>query len=156
MIRLVAAIDKKGGLARDSQIPWDLPEDVAHFRSLTMTHGSNVLMGHKTFEMFTTPLKSRHIYIVSHQDLQLPDGSSLVKDIDEFMPNFKEDLWVAGGASVYAQAIKYADELYLTVVDSDFNCDQFFPDYSNFKLKEQSDIKRENGLEFSYQLFTRF
>jgi dihydrofolate reductase len=156
VIRLIAAIDKKRGLAKNGQIPWKLPDDIARFRQLIQTHEGNALMGRKTYELFTSPLKTKHTFILTHQNLNLPKNTSLVNDLDKFILSFKADIWVIGGAEVYARTIKYADELFLTLVEGDFNCDQFFPDYSDFKLKQESGPYHQNDLSFYYQTLTRF
>jgi dihydrofolate reductase len=154
MIRLIAAIDNKRGMAKNDHIPWKLPQDVARYKGLLLTHGGNVILGRRTFDAMGY-VEGTHFYVVSHQDLVLPKNCTLVKDLDKFMSEFKEDLWVNGGEAVYKATIQYADELYLTKVDGDFNCDQFFPDYSDFKLKKSEGPYTDNQLSFSYQLFVR-
>lgn len=155
MIRLIAAMDDHRGIAKKGQIPWHIHDDIVRFRKLTLQFGANILMGRRTYDAMTDYLKGRNNYIVSHTDLDLPAGINLVNDLDSFITNFKSDLWVIGGAQIFASTIKYADELYLTLIESDFNCDQFFPDYSGFKLKTNDGPHSENDLRFSYQLFTR-
>ncbi|HEY1645388.1 MAG TPA: dihydrofolate reductase [Candidatus Saccharimonadales bacterium] len=155
MIRLIAATDNKRGLAKNGQIPWNLPADKTRFRTLTLEHGATVLMGRATYEQMGDYLKDHSGFVVSHSQLQLPANYQLVSDLDSFMAGSKEDLWVIGGAAIYAGTIKYADELYMTIIEADFNCDQFFPDYSGFKLKSSEDPLLENNLKFSYQLLTR-
>jgi dihydrofolate reductase len=154
MIRSIAAIDSKRGIAKNGKIPWDLPKDKAHYRELAMAEGNNVLMGRRTYEAMGY-LEGRHYYIVSHGDLDLSSGCKLIKDIGKFMAEFKEDLWIIGGEAIYKETMNYVDELYLTIVEADFNCDQFFPDYSSFKLKNAEGPFSENHLSFSYQLFGR-
>ena len=154
MIRLIAAIDKKRGLARDGEIPWNIPEDVKRFRQFTLTHGANVFMGRRTYEMLGQ-LTGRHYYVLSSKDLLLPSGVTLVNDLETFFTNFKEDIWVIGGEAVYNTTIKYADELYLTIIEADFDCDQFFPDYSNFELKESEGPFTSDQLTYSYQTYSR-
>ena len=156
MIRIIAAIDNKRGLAKDGQIPWNLPKDVARFRKLTQSYGANVLMGRKTYELMGSQLKKRTDYIVSSSQIELPEGCTLVKDLDSFLENFNRDIWIIGGAEIYRSSLKYADELYLTNIDADFNCDKFFPDYSDYKIKDIDGPYTENGLNFSYQLLMRF
>lgn len=152
MIRQIAAIDSKRGIAKKGRIPWHLSKDIARFRQLTLTDGSNMLMGRTTYDLLGY-LEGRHYFVVSHRDLELPEYCTLIKDIDKFVTDFKENLWVIGGAEIFAETLKYADELYLTQVDGDFNCDRFFPDYSSFKLKKTEGPYSENNLSFSYQLY---
>lgn len=155
MIRQIAAIDNKRGLAKNGQIPWKLPKDVARFRQLTLTKGANVLVGRATYESMGDYLPNHNIYVVSHSDLKLKAGCVLVKDPVKFLSEFKDDIWVIGGAGIFAATINVADELYLTLVDGDFNCDQFFPEYNNFKLQDTDGPYSENGLNFSFKLYAK-
>ncbi len=80
-------------------------------------------------------------------------------DLEEFLKNHDDkDLWVVGGAAVFSQVIEagYADELYVTRIEADFGCDQFFPAYEkDFKLVSQSETHVQNGFTFSYALYTK-
>ncbi len=156
MIRFIAAIDSQRGLAKNNQIPWNLPSDKARFRQLTLAYGANVFMGRSTYDQMNDYLKQRTVYVASRSDIKLTKGGILVNDVDSFISNFKTDLWVIGGAGLFENTIKYADELYLTIVEGDFNCDHFFPDYKDFNLTKNDGRYTENGLNFTYQLFTRF
>lgn len=152
MIRLIAAIDQKRGLSRNGQIPWDIPQDKARFRQLT--HDANVLIGRVTYGSISNSI-GKNKYIISHRKINPTPGAVLVSDLDKFIKGFNKDLWVIGGAATYSETIKYADELYLTLIDADFNCDKFFPEYTNFQLKKTEGPFIKNGLSFSYQLLTR-
>ncbi|MHB1865185.1 MAG: dihydrofolate reductase [Candidatus Saccharimonadales bacterium] len=156
MIRLIAAIDSKRGIAKGGHIPWDLPSDQERFRSLTLSQGANVLMGSTTYsQMSSSYIKERNSFVASRENTQLPNAT-LVLDINKFISDFNGDLWIIGGALVYDATIALANELYLTVINANFNCDKFFPDYSNFTLKSSDGPHIENGLSFNYQLLTRF
>lgn len=155
MIRLIAAIDNKRGIARNGVMPWKIPEDEKYFTEQTKTYGGNVLTGGVTFRntYHGGPLAGRQNYILTRHDEPIP-GATVVHDLDKLLEDFKDkDLWVAGGAEVFAEimAAGKADELYLTHIDADFNCDQFFPEYEkSFKMVEQSETREQNGLKFTY------
>lgn len=155
MIRLIASNDAKRGIARNGQIPWDLPLDKAYFKAQTLRFGGNILMGHKTFNTLSGPLIARTSYVASYSMAKLPGGAVLVNDLGSFINNFTEDLWVIGGESIYAQTIGRAHELYLTNIESDFNCDQFFPDYKEFKLISSDGPRKENNLTFYFKVLKR-
>lgn len=156
MIRLIAAIDQNKGLAKDHRIPWDLPKDKARFRQLTLTHGANVLMGSTTYrQMSSDYLSLRQCYVVSHHNQKL-NNAILINDLKDFLAKFKQDLWIIGGAAIFEASIGQADELYLTLINKNFNCDQFFPDYGEFKLVKVDGPFNYHGLTFNYQLLTRF
>jgi dihydrofolate reductase len=84
---------------------------------------------------------------------------TLVHDLEKFLDDFQDkDLWVAGGAKVFEQVIRLgkADELYITHIDADFDCDQFFPDYDNdFTLAEQTKPHSQSGLTFVYARYVK-
>jgi dihydrofolate reductase len=157
MIRLIAAIDRKNGLAKHGVMPWNIPEDEKYFTDMTKSHGGNVLTGGKTFrETYHGPLKDRQNFILTHKTEPI-GGAVVVNNLKTFLDNFKEDLWVAGGGVVFEEVIKMAkaDELYLTHIDADFGCDTLFPDYDGFELVEQGDPREQNGFRFIYAVYQR-
>lgn len=160
MILLIAAIDIKLGIAKNGSMPWKLPEDERYFTRMTKTRGGNVLTGGVTFrEAYRgRPLKGRHNFILTRDTVPIP-GAEPVHDLGKFLDGFQDrDLWVAGGAEVFAKIMSagLADELYLTHIDADFGCDQFFPEYErDFKLVEKSPPHEQNGLQFNYAKYRR-
>ena len=162
MIRLIAAIDQKRGIAKDGEMPWDIPEDEAYFTSQTKKYGGQVLTGSKTFELAykNKPLADRHNYILTHKSVEIL-GATVVNELKEFLEKMNRDqldVWVAGGAVVFEQVMKlgFADELYLTEIDADYKCDQFFPAYkSDFKLVNDSGLRQQNGHKFAYKIYSK-
>jgi dihydrofolate reductase len=157
MIRLLAAIDRANGLAKNLVMPWNIPEDEQYFTDETKKFGGNVLTGGKTFrETYHGPLKDRQNYILTHSTEPI-EGVSVVNDLNKFLNEFKDDLWVAGGGEVFKLVMDAgrADELYLTHIDADFGCDTFFPDYEGFTLAKQSKPHEQNGFRFIYAVYRR-
>lgn len=160
MIRLIAAIDQKRGIAKHGFQPWYIPDDEAYFARQTKTHGGNVLVGGTTYRdsFKSKPLTERTTYLLtrSHEAI---NGVQLVHDLEQWITSrSNQDIWVVGGASVYRQIIdnNQADELYLTFIEADFGCDQFFPEYqANFQLLSQSEPHDQNGFHFSYACYSR-
>lgn len=152
MIRLIAAVDQKFGIAKNGVQPWKLPSDEQYFQQKTLEYGANILMGRKTFEVIGRPLPDRNNFVVSHENVIA--GVTVVHDIEEFLQSFAEDVWVIGGTSLYEQTLELADEIYLTHIAADFKCDQFFPAIADgFQLVSQSDMQQDNGLDFTYALY---
>lgn len=160
MIRLIAAIDRQRGLAKHGILPWYIPEDERYFTDQTKTHGGHVLTGGTTFRSTYKgkPLAGRYNYILTHDTAPIT-GVEAVRDLAKFLEGFRDkDLWVAGGAGVFEQVIQTgkADELYITHIDADFRCDQFFPAYEdNFKLAEQGGPREQNGFRFAYARYVK-
>lgn len=160
MIRLIVAIDRKNGLAKHGFMPWNIPEDEQYFTDQTKSRGGNVLTGATTFTNTYKkgPLAGRQNYILTHDPVPIK-GVTLVHDLEGLLNDFRhEDLWVAGGAAVFDQVMRAskADELYVTRIDADFGCDQFFPDYKQgFELVEESKIREQNGFKFTYAVYRK-
>lgn len=159
MIRLIAAIDEKRGIAKNGAMPWSIPEDERYFTDQTKMYGGHVLSGAKTFwEAYKgKPLKGRHNYILTHDNTPI-EGAILVHDLQAFLDTFKDkDLWVAGGAAVFKEVMDAgkADELYLTHIEGDFECDRFFPAYDGFRKKQESETREQNGYRFTYAVYQR-
>lgn len=160
MNRLIIAIDRKRGLAKKGYMPWNIPEDEAYFTAKTKTHGGHVLSGGVTFRVAykSHPLPGRQNYILTH-DTKPIEGTTVVNDLNKFLDEFEgKDLWIAGGAAVFEQVMSAgrADEIYVTKIDADFGCDQFFPEYEkDFVLSEQSKPREQNGFHFIYQIYKK-
>ncbi len=155
MIRLIAAIDTKRGIAKGRLQPWYIPNDEKYFLEQTSKWGGEVLMGSKTYEVIGHPLANRKNYVVS-RDAVTVNGAEIVSDLDGFLKSFERDLWVIGGASVFEQALPYADELYLTEIQADFGCDQFFPDFTaSFMPFGEDSLQEQNGFIYKFAVYTK-
>lgn len=159
MIRLIAALDRRRGIGKAGKIPWSIPEDAQYFTNQTKTHGGNVLTGGVTYrETYHGPLKDRQNFILTHDNTPI-EGVILVHDLATFLEEFADrDLWVAGGAGVFEEVMKLskADELWLTHIDADFDCDRFFPVYEDaFERVQASDPHDQNGISFYYATYRR-
>ena len=152
MIRHIVAIDNRRGFAKDGVIPWKLPTDEQYFTSQTKKYGGIVLMGRKTFDSIRTPLKGRENFVwTRNQDFQA-DGVTPVYDLDPFLSQH-ENIWVIGGRALFEETIDVADELYITEIEADFNCDTFYPMYDSFELAETSETILENGLKYTFRIY---
>jgi len=160
MIRLLAATDRKLGIAKKGVLPWCIPEDEKYFTDQTKTLGGHVLTGGVTFRVtYHGPLKDRHNYILTRDPTPIP-GTTVVNDLKKFLDDFKQDdLWVAGGAAVFNEVMDLgrAEVLYLTHIDADFGCDRFFPEFNkeDYVLTSQSEPREQNGFHFYYAVYTR-
>lgn len=139
-LSIVAAVAENGVIGLDKGIPWHLPADLAHFKTLTM--GKPILMGRKTFESIGRPLPGRHNVVVSRDPLRSFAGCSIVGSFEDALELLKlaEEVMVIGGAEIYRLALPLADRLYLTRVHASFEGDTYFPDYD-------PDLWREVAIE---------
>jgi dihydrofolate reductase len=87
---------------------------------------------------------------------EMRPGFEQVKDARTFLQNATEDIWVGGGAALFANTLDLADELNLTLIDQDFNCTKFFPGYEqDFELASESEPHEENGIRFKFTVWKR-
>ena len=154
MISIIAAIGKSRELGKDNKLLWHISDDLKRFKKLTL--GKVVIMGRKTFDSLpekSRPLHNRINIIITKNRAYTPVGCTVCHSIEEAInkaKEFKKEIFIIGGASIYQQGIKYTDKLYLTVIDKEFpEADAFFPDYSDFKkvIKEE---KKFDG-KFTYK-----
>ncbi|MEO8105586.1 MAG: dihydrofolate reductase [Candidatus Saccharibacteria bacterium] len=155
MIRLIAAIDQKRGIAKAGRQPWHIAPDEEYFRQQTTTRGARLLMGRKTLTVMGRPLPGRTNYVLTHTPRHMA-GIIEVVELATLLTKDAPDLWVIGGAEVFNQTISRADELYLTLIESDFGCDQFFPPYAaQFELFRQSSVHNAGGVSYSFAVYRR-
>ena len=130
-ISLVAAVDQRGGIGRDNRLPWHLSDDLRHFRRLTMGH--HVLMGRKTYQGAEGKMPGRKLIVLSRDPaFQASDAqvvASLEAGIQLAERAGEQELFVIGGAQVFAQALPLAQRLHLTRVHADAGADVFFPPF---------------------------
>ncbi len=155
MIRLIAAIDSRRGIATDSGIPWKLPGDTAYFHEKTAT--GVILMGRATYDEFAAPLHERENFVLTTDSGPLRSGFRATGSLDQLVADHPdEDIWVIGGATVYAESIAAAEELLLTQVVGDFHCTKFFPPYeAEFRLAGRADDRRDGGITYRFETWQR-
>jgi dihydrofolate reductase len=155
MIRLIAAMDSRQGIATASGIPWKLPGDTAYFREKTAT--GLILMGRATYAEFAEPLHGRENFVLTAKPGALREGFQGVGTLDQLHAAHPgEDIWVIGGATVYAETISEAEELLLTEVLGDFNCTKFFPTFTDvFQLTARGGDRREGGIAYRFETWGR-
>lgn len=127
MIGLIACVGQNNELGKDNNLCFHIKEDMTFFKK--KTSGKAVLMGRKTYESIGSPLKNRINYVLTSNPDSLDGNVIACLDLEAFLKNYKEDVFIIGGASVYAQALPYADVIYLTEVKDKAEADVFFPDF---------------------------
>ena len=128
MTTIVVATAKGGAIGRDGALPWHLPEDLAHFRRVTMGH--TLVMGRRTWESIGRPLPGRRTVVVTTRALELPDGVVTAADpfaALELALAEDADPSIVGGATIYEALIDRVDRIELTRIDLDVpDADTFF------------------------------
>ena len=126
-ITLIVARARNGVIGRDGKLPWRLPEDLAFFKRTTM--GQPIVMGRRTWESIGRPLPGRRNIVVSRQAGFLADGAETAPSLDEALRLCagSEEVFVIGGAQLYAEALPRAGRLIVTEIDTDFEGDTHWP-----------------------------
>ena len=133
-VGLIYARARNGVIGQGGVMPWHLPEDLAHFKRVTLNHP--VVMGRRTWDSIPPrfrPLPGRTNIVVTRQEDWNETGaqrSSSLRDALQKAENScgtSSQVWVIGGAQIYAQAMPLADELVVTEIDADFDGDAHAP-----------------------------
>lgn len=147
---MIAAVSQNGAIGRDNDIPWKTkyPEDFKFFRQ--MTTGDEVIFGRKTFESIGKPLPKRNNIVITRQEKI--DGVTCFPSLEAWHQSrslILEDIavtkWICGGSEVYREGMKYASEIYLTLIPETVTGNNLtlFPwiDPSRFSVVETIDIE---------------
>lgn len=129
-LALVAAMTEDRVIGRGNGLPWHLPEDLRHFKRLTLGHP--VVMGRKTWESVGTPLPGRHNIVVTRQRGYQAEGADVAPSLQAALALVRDEpeVFVVGGAEIYAQALPLADAIHLTVIHTrDVPGDAHFPSF---------------------------
>ncbi|HEX9023948.1 MAG TPA: dihydrofolate reductase [Geobacteraceae bacterium] len=127
-ISIIAAMAENRVIGRDGAVPWRVPEDLRHFRDVTMGHP--IIMGRKTFEQIGRPLPGRMNIVLTRQpDYEAP-GCRVCHSLADALAACAgaDEVFICGGGEVYRQTISLADRIYLTIIDGEFAGNTLFPD----------------------------
>ncbi len=155
-ISLVVACADNNVIGVNNTMPWHIPEDFQHFKSITL--GKPCIMGRKTFESILAqlgkPLPGRVNIIVSRRNYQHPGAltcKNLEEAIDQARKTGTDEICIIGGAQIYAQSIPLADKIYLTRVHQSPEGDASFPALGN----EWIETRRDAHTGFSFLEYQR-
>ncbi|GIU08524.1 dihydrofolate reductase [Shewanella sp. c952] len=149
-IAMIAAMANNRVIGKDNKMPWHLPEDLRHFKALTL--GKPVVMGRKTYESIGRPLPGRHNIVISRQaDLQI-EGVTTVTSFAQakLAAGDCEELIVMGGGQLYAELLQQSDILYLTEISLDVEGDTYFPNWDDGSWLEVSRDVAKNDKQMQY------
>ncbi len=161
IVSLIVAMDRNRGIGVHNKLPWHLPADLKRFRELTMGH--HIIVGRKTFESIGRPLPGRHTIIVTRNERYQATGCLIVHSLAEALTLARErgetEVFVCGGAEIYAQAMPVADRIYVTEVQAEVGADAFFPDYDHEQWSEQEVVHHsadeKNRYPFTFKILSK-
>lgn len=158
MLSIIVAIAKKNVIGKDNQLIWHLPEDLKRFKKLTTGH--TIIMGRKTFESLGRILPNRkHVILCNDMEMKIENENvEVLEDISMLEKYIKseEENFVIGGATIYKLLMPYANKLYVTKIQEEFEGDVYFP---KIKEEEWQEVEREKGIKneenpFEYEYIT--
>ncbi len=150
MISIIVAVARDGVIGGENRLLWHIREDLQRFKHITTGHP--VVMGRKTFESLGRPLPNRtNVVITRNKDYQA-QGCTFAGSLEEALALFpaSEEVFVIGGAQIYAQALPLADRFYLTRVDAAYAGDTFFPAYDPEQWEVAFSERHERGEAFEH------
>lgn len=151
---IIVAIGREREIGAGGALPWRLPEDMRRFKELTTGH--KIIMGRKTFESIGRPLPNRtNIVITSDQNYEAP-GCTVVHSVEEALAKTdpQEEVFIIGGASIYASTLVNADRMYITEVDETYpEADVFFLEFTpqDWELVQEIDATTPETASAGYR-----
>ncbi len=139
-LSIIVAMAQNRTIGINNTLPWRCPEDLKHFKALTMGH--HMIMGRKTFDSIGKPLPGRTTVIVTrNEDLKI-EGCVIAHSLEQALGVCTDDneIFIVGGAELYTQAMPLVDTLYITEIRQDVAGDAYFPE---FDKSEWIEVARE-------------
>lgn len=158
MISIIVAVAQNGVIGDKNSLLWHISEDMRFFKRTTSGHP--VIMGRKTYESLGRPLPNRTNVVISRTLGEL-DGCTVVRSLEEAIALFptEEEVFVIGGAQIYALALDIADRFYLTRVGHDYEGDTSFPTWNESEWRLISREAYEQGEKyphpFAFEIYER-
>ena len=158
MLSIIVAAAKNGVIGDKNALLWHISEDMRFFRRTTSGHP--VIMGRKTYESLGRPLPNRQNVVIS-RTIQEIEGCTVVGSLEQAIALFpaEEEVFIIGGAQIYALALEVADRFYLTRVEHDYEGDTSFPawDESQWRLlsREEYESGEKYPYPFAFELYER-
>ena len=149
MISIIVAVAQNGVIGDKNSLLWHISEDLRFFKRTTSGHP--VIMGRKTYESLGRPLPNRTNVVISRTIGEI-EGCTVVRSLEEAVALFpaEEEIFIIGGAQIYALALDIADRFYLTRVGHDYEGDTSVPAWDESKWKLISREAFEQGEKYPY------
>lgn len=156
-VYLVAALARNEVIGAQGKLPWHLPEDLQHFKKLTL--GRPVIMGRRTWESLGRPLPGRENIVVTRRAGYAAAGASVASSLQAAIALCAGEpvAFVIGGAELYAAALPLADGLVLTEIERDYEGDTRFPawDRGAWRATQRETHTSKDGVRFDFVLYER-
>ena len=156
-LTLVVAVDLDNGIGIDNRMPWHLPQDLAHFKRVTL--GKPVIMGRKTFDSIGRPLPGRRNIVISRNADWWHDGAERAASLEAAIALLDGGpASIIGGAQIFNASMDLADAMIVTHIDHRFTCDTFFPQIDPTLWRQtarETHHASEQGFDYAYVTYQR-
>ena len=159
-VGLIWAEAHGGVIGAEGGMPWNVPEDLAHFKSTTL--GAPVIMGRKTWDSLPErfrPLPGRRNIVVTRNADWTHDGVEVAASLDAAVALVGDDAAsIIGGAQIFAEAIAVADRMVVTHIERTFRCDTFFPEIDPARwtaVSREPQHAARDDLDFSFVTYDK-
>ncbi len=158
-LSILVAMARNRTIGINNSLPWRCPEDLKRFKALTMGH--HIVMGRKTFDSIGKPLPGRITVVVTRNRGLKLDGCTVVHTLDEALAACAgdEEVFIVGGAELYAQALSRVDTLHVTEILHDVVGDAHFPAFDRAEWRELSrELRHQDApqpLDFAFVTYGR-
>jgi dihydrofolate reductase len=159
-VSIIVAVADNGVIGLKGDLPWRISSDLKRLKALTMGH--HMIMGRKTYDTLPGPLPGRTIIVVTrNRDFSAP-GVLTAGSVESalLLAQNDDEVFIAGGAEIFAMSMHRADVMYLTRVHAEPEGDTFFPEFDDvneWRLvdSEHFEADEKNQYPFSYLLYER-
>ncbi len=151
MNSIIVAMSENRVIGVSGRLPWHLSEDLKHFKEITMGH--TIVMGRKTYESIGRALPGRANVVVTRQKNFRAEGVEVVHDLKDILSAPRE-IFVIGGADLYAQALPHVQKVYFTLIHKKIDGDTYFPEVNldrDFQITEKGPMLYSEKEHLPYQ-----
>ncbi len=158
-LSLIVAMAQNRTIGVNNTLPWRCPEDLKHFKALTMGH--HMIMGRKTFDSIGKPLPGRTTVVVTRDRNLKIEGCLMAHSMEDAIKACAGDseIFIVGGAELYAQALPRVDTMYITEIQQDVDGDAHFPAFDQTQWREVArDVRQQatpQPLDFHFVTYRR-
>jgi dihydrofolate reductase len=158
-LAIIVAMAKNRTIGVNNTLPWRCPEDLKHFKALTMGH--HMIMGRKTYDSIGKPLPGRTTVVVTRDHSLKIEGCLVAHTLPEAITACGNDekIFIVGGADIYAQSLALADTLHITEIHQEVDGDAHFPEFdrSNWQeiAREQRAQETPQPLDYCFITYRR-
>ncbi|SFF98566.1 dihydrofolate reductase [Sporolactobacillus nakayamae] len=160
MISFLLAMDRNQLIGIKNELPWHLPNDLRYFKKKTLGHP--VVMGRKTFDSIGKPLPGRENIVLTHNPYFSEDHVTTFSSVDAFLKSgtaYGHEYFIIGGAGIFKAFLPFADRLYITHIDAEFEGDTYFTGFNSDEWRLVSRVPgvldRKNIFPHEFDVYER-